>query len=113
MADPQAALAAQVSKAVVAEFGPEYADADPLVRPSAVADFQSNVALPLAKRVVQPPREVASRIADQLARAPEFERAEVSGQGFINITLSDTWIARMANEQLSDPRLGVPLADRR
>jgi arginyl-tRNA synthetase len=113
MADPQAVLAAQVSAALVAEFGPEYAGADPVIRPSAFADFQSNVALALAKRVGQPPREVAGRIAARLAGSAEFDSAEVSGAGFINITLSDAWIARMANDQLADPRLGIPQADRR
>ena len=108
MADPHATLAAQVSAALVAEFGPEYADADPLIRPSAFADYQSNVALSLGKRVEQPPREVASRLAGHLAGSPMISNAEVSGPGFINITLSGEWIAGMANAQLADPRLSVP-----
>jgi arginyl-tRNA synthetase len=111
MADPQAALAAHVSAALTAEFGPDYADADPSIRPSAFADFQSNVALALARQVGQPPREVGSRIAARLGASDEIESAEVSGPGFINITLSDAWIAQMANDQLADPRLGVPTAD--
>jgi len=111
MADPQAALAAQVSAALTAEFGPDYADADPSIRPSAFADFQSNVALSLAKQVGEPPREVGSRIAARLGASAEIENAEVSGPGFINITLSDAWIAQMTNDQLADPRLGVPAAD--
>jgi len=108
MADPQAALAAQVGAALVAELGPEYADADPVIRPSAFADYQSNVALSLGKRIGQPPREVASRLATHLAGSPVISNAEVSGQGFINITISDEWIAGMANAQLADPRLSVP-----
>src|SRR5215472_1887230 len=111
MADPQAALAAQVSAALIAEFGPEYADADPVIRPSAFADFQSNVALSLGRRVGQPPREVASRLAGHLAGSPIVSSAEVSGPGFINITLSDAWIADMADAQLADPRLSVQKAD--
>src|SRR5215472_11931404 len=99
MADPQAALAAQVSAALVAELGPEYADADPVIRPSAFADYQSNVALSLGKRIGQPPREVASRLATHLAGSPVISNAEVSGQGFINITISDEWIVGMANAQ--------------
>ena len=111
MADPQAALAAQVSAALIAEFGPEYADADPVIRPSAFADFQSNVALSLGRRVGQPPREVASRLAGHLAGSPIISGAEVSGPGFINITLSDQWIAGMADAQLADPRLSVRKTD--
>jgi arginyl-tRNA synthetase len=108
MADPQAALAAQVSTALVAEFGSEYADADPVIRPSAFADFQSNVALALAKQMRLPPRDVATRLAGHLAGADLVAEADVSGPGFINITLSSDWIARGATAQLADPRLGVP-----
>ncbi len=107
MADPQAALAAQVSAALSAEFGPEFADADPVIRPSAFADFQSNVALSLGKRIGLPPRAVAGRLIGHLASSPVVGSAEVSGPGFINITLSDEWIAEQANAQLADPRLGV------
>lgn len=106
-ADPQAALAARVSAALVAEFGPEFAEADPVIRPSAFADFQSNVALALGKRLGLPPREVASRVAGHLSGSPMFELVEVSGPGFINITLSAAWIGHMASAQLADPRLGV------
>jgi arginyl-tRNA synthetase len=46
---------------------------------------------------------VAARLADAAAVAS----AEVSGPGFINITLPDEWIAAAASAQLTDPRLGV------
>jgi arginyl-tRNA synthetase len=36
--------------------------------------------------------------------------AQVSGPGFVNITLRDEWIAGQATSQLADLRLGVPLA---
>jgi arginyl-tRNA synthetase len=39
------------------------------------------------------------------------ESAEVSGPGFINLTLRDSWIADQADGQLADARLGVPAAD--
>jgi arginyl-tRNA synthetase len=111
MVDPQAALAAQVGAALAAEFGPEYADADPVIRPSAFADFQSNVALSLGKRVGLPPREVAGRLTGYLTGSSVVGGAEVSGPGFINITLSDKWIAEQASAQLADPRLGVARTD--
>ncbi|HEX9064669.1 MAG TPA: arginine--tRNA ligase [Streptosporangiaceae bacterium] len=107
MADLQAALAAHVSAALSAEFGPDYAGADPLIRPSSFADFQSNVAMALGKRLGQPPREVAERIAGRLAGADMVEQAEVSGPGFINITIRDSWLGQAATAQLADPRLGV------
>ena len=110
MADLQAALTAHVSAALTAEFGPEYAGADPLIRPSQFADFQANVAMALARRLGQPPRDVAARIAGHLAGVDMFEQAEVSGPGFINITLRDGWIEQAAASQLADPGLSVDQA---
>ncbi len=107
MADLQAALAADVSAALTAEFGPDYAGTDPLIRPSAFADYQANVALALAKRLGRQPREVAAQIAGHLSGSAMVASAEVSGPGFINITLRDSWLGETATAQLADPRLGV------
>jgi len=110
MTDPEAALGELVRHALADEFGAEYAAADPLIRPSGFADFQSNVAMSLSKRLGRSPRDVAGPVADRLNAAPAVARAEVSGPGFINITLADEWIATQSTEQLADPRLGVPVA---
>src|SRR5258707_2355815 len=107
MAGLQGGLAENVGAAVKAEFGAEYADTDPLIRPSAFADFQSNVALALAKRLGRQPREIAGLIAGRLGGSPMLERAEISGAGFINITVRDAWLGEAATAQLRDPRLGV------
>jgi arginyl-tRNA synthetase len=111
MSDPQVALTEQVRAAIIAEFGPTCADADPAIRPSAFADFQANVALALAKRLSLSPREVAGRIASHLGDSSMINLAEVSGPGFINITLSTEWIGAEATSQLADPRLGVAQAE--
>jgi len=110
MTDPQQALAQQVTAALAAAFAPQYADADPLIRPSQFADYQSNVALALAKQLGRPPRDVATELAGRLAGSELIATAEVSGPGFINLTLRDDWIAAQAAGELSDPRLGVALA---
>jgi len=111
MADPREVLAGQVQRALSAAFGADYASTDPVIRPSAFADYQSNVALPLARQLGRPPRELAGQIAAQLDLAGVIGRAEVSGPGFINLTLRDDWIAGQATAALADPRVGVPLAD--
>src|SRR5579859_6700422 len=111
MDDLQAALAALVSDALTAEFGADYIQTDPQIRPSAFADYQSSVALALAKRLGRQPREVAERIAGHLTSSPMCARAEVSGPCFINITLDDSWLGDAAAAQLADPRLGVPRAE--
>jgi arginyl-tRNA synthetase len=113
VADPQEVLAARVQMALAAAFGAEYADADPVIRPSAFADYQANVALPLAKRLGRAPRDVAAEIQRQLAVEDVCSNVEVSGPGFINLTLRNEWIAQQAAGLLTDPRVGVPLADPR
>src|SRR5271166_4224251 len=111
MTDPEAALGALVQQALATELGAEFAAADPLIRPSGFADYQSNVAMSLARQLGRAPRDVAGPVAARLASADTVASAEVSGPGFINITLSDDWIAGQSSAQLADPRLGVPLAE--
>jgi arginyl-tRNA synthetase len=110
MADPQEVLAERVRTALAAAFGAEYADADPVIRPSAFADYQANVALPLAKRLGRAPRDVAAEIARHLDLEDVCREVGVSGPGFINFTLRNEWIARQAAGLLEDHRLGVPVA---
>ncbi|GLW12922.1 arginine--tRNA ligase [Microtetraspora sp. NBRC 13810] len=105
MTDPQFVLTERVQRALAAAFGPDFADADPLIRPSQFADFQANVALSLAKRLRRQPREVAQAIAEELKDFPGT--IEISGPGFLNITLSDAWITEQAAQILADPRAGV------
>jgi arginyl-tRNA synthetase len=107
MADPQQALAQLMSAGLESAFGPAFASTDPLIRPSQFADYQSNVALALARRLFRPPQEVAGELASRLEGTDVCERAEVSGPGFINLTLRDDWIAGQASDQLADPRLQV------
>ncbi|MEV4802536.1 arginine--tRNA ligase [Nonomuraea sp. NPDC049421] len=105
MTDPQKVLTERVQQALARAFGSEHADADPLIRPSQFADFQANVAMSLAKRLRRSPREVAEAIRTELSDFPGT--VEVSGPGFLNITLDDGWIAAEAGEILADQRLGV------
>lgn len=107
MSDPQFVLAGRVRAAIVAAYGESYADTDPVIRPSQFADLQANVALPLAKKLGRKPRDVAAEIVEHLDVAGVCSGVEVSGPGFINLTLADTWIAERAQAMLGDPRLGV------
>jgi arginyl-tRNA synthetase len=112
--DPENVLAGLVRAALAAELGDQYADADPLIRPSQFADYQSNVALPLAKALGRPPREIAAAIAARLADdsgAGPVAAAQMSGPGFVNITLRDSWLAQASAGQLADVRLGVERAE--
>ena len=93
--------------AIVASFGPDFGDADPLIRPSSFADFQANVALPLGKRLGRAPRGVAAELAARLDVTDMCTEPQVSGPGFINFSLRDDWIAAQATQMLGDPRLGL------
>ncbi|WP_026403009.1 arginine--tRNA ligase [Actinomadura rifamycini] len=112
MPDPQLVLAARVQAALAAAFGPSHADDDPVIRPSQFADLQANVALPLAKKLGRKPRDVANEIVANLDVAGVVSKVEVSGPGFVNLTLADDWIAAEAQRALEDPRLAVPEAER-
>ena len=50
-------------------------------------DWSTNIAMRLAKRLGTNPRELAQRIADDLARTAGIDAVEIAGPGFINIRL--------------------------
>ena len=86
-----------------------------LVRPTTdpkFGDFQINGAMKLGKELGKPPRELAQPIAEALAGVDAIEKAEVAGPGFVNIHLSNTWIAATLTRALRDSsRDGVPRVD--
>ncbi|QDO89421.1 arginine--tRNA ligase [Ornithinimicrobium ciconiae] len=105
----QSELFPLVSSAIEAALGPEHAGADPVLRPSQFADIQVNAALALAKRVGKPPREVAAQIVEHLPTDGVFGQVEISGPGFINLTLADGWINDRVSAMAADDRHGVPV----
>ena len=86
-----------------------------LIRPTQDAkfgDFQINGAMPLAKELRKPPRELAQPIAEALSGIDAIENAEVAGPGFVNIHLAPAWIAARLTDALRDrDRDGVPAVD--
>ncbi|WP_454293462.1 arginine--tRNA ligase [Salana multivorans] len=110
MLDAASVLSDRVSAAIEAAFGLE--GVDPVLRPSQFADVQANAALALAKKVGTNPREAAARITANLDLS-DVGTVEVSGPGFLNITVSPEWIAGQVAALVSDPRLGVPAQPQR
>ncbi len=94
-----------VSAAMARVLPPGLSGRDPLVRPSEHADFQSNVALSLAGQAGLTPRELAGALRDELADGPVT--AELSGAGFLNLTLADPLLWTQVAARLADPWLGV------
>src|ERR671914_3094882 len=65
-------------------------------------DYATNVALQTAPQHRRPPREYAAELAKRATELEEVERAEVAGPGFVNLWLSDTWLAEALAEVGSD-----------
>ncbi|AXL89248.1 arginine--tRNA ligase [Streptomyces sp. CB09001] len=90
---------------------PEAAGADPLLRRSDRADYQANGILALAKKAKANPRELAAEVVARITTGDELIKdVEVSGPGFLNITVADRAITANLAARLADgERLGVPL----
>ena len=56
-------------------------------------DYATNVALRLAPSRGMPPRELAAELAAAAVEAGLVERAEPAGPGFLNLVVSDAWLA--------------------
>ncbi|MEV0493793.1 arginine--tRNA ligase [Streptomyces atratus] len=104
-------LQQQLADALTAAL-PDAGTADPLLRRSDRADFQANGILALAKKLKGNPRELASRVTAAIPAGDLIEEIEVSGPGFLNITLSDKAIIETLAARAADDegRLGVPYA---
>ncbi|MEU6388557.1 ArgS-related anticodon-binding protein NrtL [Streptomyces sp. NPDC046939] len=57
-------------------------------RPGGHGDYATNVALQLAGPAGRPPRQVADILQPRLADSPGIDTVDVSGPGFLNLTLS-------------------------
>jgi arginyl-tRNA synthetase len=84
--------------------------ADPVLRGSDRADFQANGALALSKQIGRSPRDVAEEV---VAAAGDWSSVcsavEISGPGFINLTLADDFISDQLAGVGADPRFGLPV----
>ncbi|MFU8876117.1 arginine--tRNA ligase [Micromonospora sp. SL4-19] len=85
------------------------APVDPVVRRSQHADFQSDAALALARRLGRPPRSIAAEVLERAEVNDLCAEAEVSGPGFINLTVADRALGGLVSALAADPRLGVPV----
>jgi arginyl-tRNA synthetase len=104
-----ATLQQRVSAALAAAV-PSAVDADPLLRRSDRADFQANGVLGLAKRAKANPRELATAVVAALPTDDMIGQVEVSGPGFLNISVPDAAITANLARRAEDDRLGVPEA---
>ncbi|KAB2826590.1 arginine--tRNA ligase [Aliivibrio finisterrensis] len=98
----------KVSQALEAAGAP--AGSPAAVRQSAKAqfgDYQANGVMGVAKRLGTNPREFAQKVLDVLDLDGIASKTEIAGPGFINIFLSEEFLAQQAEAALADERLGV------
>lgn len=102
----------EMRKALTKQFGDSYQNVDPMVfvSKSGHGDYQSNVAMPLAKSLKVPPKELAEKLVRNLEFDCAIGSADVSGPGFINLHLSQNFVKHRLAEKFADssPRLAIP-----
>ncbi len=77
-----------------------------------LCQFQCNGALGGARLHRKAPAAIAQDVAAALRENPLFERVEVAGPGFINLTLADSALLEAVNAIGADERLGIPQPER-
>ena len=109
---PQAALTQRLRAALAAcglppERGEVVAAAD-----TRFGDYQANAAMVLAKETKRNPRELAAQIAEKFDGTGICDKPEIAGPGFLNFRLNPGWISEQIANLSSDPRCGVPAAEK-
>ncbi len=108
----QALINDKVSQALEAAGAP--AGSPAAVRQSAkpqFGDYQANGVMGVSKKLGTNPREFAQKVLDVLDLDGIASKTEIAGPGFINIFLSEEFLARQAETALTDERLGVTKDD--
>ena len=84
----------------------------PSQRPE-LAQYQCNGALAAAKRVGRNPRDLAQAVLDGLTDREIFASLDIAGPGFINITVTDEYLAGNAQAMEDGDRCGIGAPDSR
>ncbi len=91
-------------------FDSDFANIDMLIRPAQdekFGDYQSNLAMSLAKQLKKQPREIAQQIIQNLQIDDICEEPKIAGPGFINLTLKPDWLANRVKQLIGNKRLGI------
>ena len=111
-----------VHRALVAGFGRDWSGEPGLLEPDVthcmqphLGHYQCNNALKLAKALKKNPREIAAELMGHFESSSHsvIEKCEIAGAGFINITLSSSYLAERTQVILRDAHVGVALAAQR
>ncbi|GJL85441.1 MAG: arginine--tRNA ligase [Micavibrio sp.] len=72
-----------------------------------LAQFQCNGAMAASKMAKKNPREIAQAVVEALQSHKEFSKIEIAGPGFINLNITDDYLASHLAQSAGDERLGV------
>ncbi|WP_017659013.1 arginine--tRNA ligase [Baaleninema simplex] len=103
-------LRLKFDRALVDAFGEELAGTDPLLASTnnpKFGDYQANLAMSLAKRLKQKPRDIAQQIVDRLEVSEICEPPEIAGPGFINLRLKREFLEAQLQKMQGSDRLGI------
>lgn len=103
-------LRLKFDRALVDAFGDELAGTDPLLASTnnpKFGDYQANLAMSLAKRLKQKPRDIAQQIVDRLEVSDICEPPEIAGPGFINLRLKREFLEVQLQKMQGSDRLGI------
>jgi len=101
-------LSKKVSAAMAAAGLPE--GTNPAVSLSSRAgfgDYQANGVMGAAKKLKTNPRELATKVVENLDLAGIASNVELAGPGFINIHLDEKWLSSQLNTIAGDAHIGV------
>src|SRR5580700_5569541 len=73
-------------------------------------DYQVNGVMAAAKARRVNPRDLARKVLEHLSLDGIASGVEIAGPGFINITLTDQYLANWCTEAVGKPNLAVPMA---
>lgn len=73
-----------------------------------LCDYQFDGAFKLAKQYKKSPMEIAEEIVVTLKKASYFEKVEAVSPGFINMTLSSTFINQILCDMKENPKFNLP-----
>jgi arginyl-tRNA synthetase len=110
-----AQLKSHFDRALIAAFGSELVGTDPMLVSASnpqFGDYQSNVALSLAKKLGKAPRAIAEQIVQQLGEIEFCQPPTVAGPGFINLALKTSYLETQIKQIQADPRLGIALTSK-
>ena len=107
-------LSERFAAAIKTVYGNEHGNSDPLINVTANPDFgdyQANLAMNLAKKLGEKPRNIATAIIENLELENICEKIEVAGPGFINLYLAASFIDEQICALAKDTDLGLTPAD--